>query len=89
MREHKVPVVLDGGRVAGGHDGTAVAGGIKIKSRKAPRSTDHGMMCSIEELGSYRDMYPEAPENGIYIFHDDVQVGADAVEGTGTARRSI
>ena len=28
-------------------------------------------------------MYPEAPENGIYIFHDDVQVGADAVEVLG------
>ena len=27
----KVPVVLDGGRVAGGHDGTKTPGGIKIK----------------------------------------------------------
>ena len=33
-----------------------------------------GMMCSIEELGSTRDMYPEAPESGIYIFKDDVEV---------------
>ena len=41
------------------------------------------MMCSIEELGSTRDMYPEAPENGIYIFHDDVQAGADAIEVLG------
>ena len=39
-----------------------------------------GMMCSIEELGSTRDMYPEAPEEGIYIFQEDVPVGADAVE---------
>ena len=31
------------------------------------------MMCSIEELGSTRDMYPEAPENGIYIFKDDAR----------------
>ncbi len=38
------------------------------------------MMCSIEELGSTRDMYPEAPEEGIYIFQEDVPVGADAVE---------
>ena len=37
------------------------------------------MMCSIEELGSNRDMYPEAPELGIYIFKEDVPVGADAV----------
>lgn len=27
----KIPVVLDGGRVAGSHDGKQVAGGIKIK----------------------------------------------------------
>ena len=35
----KVPVVLDGGRVAGGHDGKMTPGGIKIKSRKASRSS--------------------------------------------------
>ena len=35
------------------------------------------MMCSIEELGSSRDYYPKAPENGIYVFDDDVEVGAD------------
>ena len=80
----KVPVVLDGGRVAGGHEpGQRVAGGIKIKKGKLRGVPSYGMMCSIEELGSTRDMYPEAPENGIYIFHDDVQVGADAVEVLG------
>ena len=31
----KVPVVLDGGRVAGGHDGTKTPGGIKIKKGKS------------------------------------------------------
>lgn len=41
------------------------------------------MMCSIEELGSSRDYYPKAPENGIYVFDDDVEVGADAVEVLG------
>ena len=41
------------------------------------------MMCSIEELGSNRDMYPEAPEYGIYIFPEDAEVGADAVEALG------
>ncbi len=80
----KVPVVLDGGRVAGGHEpGQRVAGGIKIKKGKLRGVPSYGMMCSIEELGSTRDMYPEAPENGIYIFHDDVQAGADAVEVLG------
>ena len=43
----------------------------------------NGMMCSIEELGSTREMYPEAPEYGIYIFPDDAEVGADAIEALG------
>lgn len=80
----KVPVVLDGGRVAGGHEpGSRVAGGVKIKKGKLRGIESRGMMCSIEELGSNRDMYPEAPEEGIYIFPEDAKVGADAVEALG------
>lgn len=75
----KVPVVLDGGRVAGGHDGNLTPGGIKIKKGKLRGVESFGMMCSIEELGSTREMYPEAPENGIYIFEQDVEVGSDAI----------
>ena len=47
----KVPVVLDGGRVAGGHDGKMTPGGIKIKKGKLRGVESNGMMCSIEELG--------------------------------------
>ena len=80
----KVPVVLDGGRVAGGHEpGQRVAGGIKIKKGKLRGVPSYGMMCSIEELGSTKEMYPEQPENGIYIFPEDTEVGADAVEALG------
>ena len=80
----KVPVVLDGGRVAGGHEpGQRVAGGIKIKKGKLRGVPSNGMMCSIEELGSNRDMYPEAPEYGIYIFPKDVEVGSSAISALG------
>ena len=80
----KVPVVLDGGKVAGGHDGGPLPeDGISIKAGKLRGVPSNGMMCSIEELGSDRNFYPEAPEMGIYIFGDDVQVGADAVEELG------
>lgn len=80
----KVPVVLDGGRVAGGHEpGQRVQGGIKIKKGKLRGVESCGMMCSIEELGSNRDMYPEAPEFGIYIFDDDAVVGESAVKALG------
>lgn len=76
----KVPVVLDGGRVAGGHDGSRTPGGIKIKKGKLRGVESNGMMCSIEELGSDRNMFPEAPEDGIYILPEDAEIGADAVK---------
>ncbi len=79
----KVPVVLDGGRVAGGHDGKKTPGGIKIKKGKLRGVLSDGMLCSIEELGSSREMYPEAPEEGIYIFQEDVQIGENAVKALG------
>ena len=79
----KVPVVLDGGRVAGGHDGTVTEGGIKIKKGKLRGVESNGMMCSIEELGSTRDMFPEAPENGLYIFGEDAPVGESAISYLG------
>ena len=79
-----VPVVLDGGRVAGGHDGSPLPeNGVKIKKGKLRGVPSAGMMCSVEELGSSRDAYPEAPEDGIYIFQEDVEVGSDAVEALG------
>lgn len=79
----KVPVVLDGGRVAGNHDGKMTEGGIQIKKGKLRGVESCGMMCSIEELGSTREMYPEAPEYGIYIFPEDAKVGESAVKALG------
>lgn len=79
----KIPVVLDGGRVAGGHDGSKTPGGIKIKKGKLRGIESCGMMCSIEELGSTKDMYPEAPEDGIYIMPEDAEVGTSAIEALG------
>ena len=81
-----VPVVLAGGKVAGGHDGsTPPEEGIKIKKGKLRGVPSNGMMCSIEELGSSRDMYPDATENGIYIFknRDDIKPGDDAIKALG------
>ena len=83
-----IPVVLDGGRVAGGHDGNKTPGGIKIKKGKLRGVESNGMMCSIEELGSTKEMYPEAPEDGIYIFsdvpaYDNIEIGSSAIEALG------
>lgn len=79
-----VPTVLDGGKVAGGHDGGPLPeNGIKIKAGKLRGIESNGMMCSIEELGSSRDMYPEAPEDGVYVFQKEVTPGEDAIEALG------
>lgn len=76
----KVPVVLDGGRVAGGHQpGELPEDGIKIKKGKLRGVESCGMMCSVEELGRSREMYPDAPEQGIYLLPEDSQPGEDAV----------
>ena len=79
----KVPVVLPGGRVAGGHDGKKTPGGVKIKEGKLRGVDSYGMLCSIEELGSTREMYPDAPEYGIYIFPEDAIVGKSAIKALG------
>jgi len=79
----KVPVVLDGGRIAANKEGLKAKGGMEIKSGKLRGVESFGMMCSIEEFGSTSEMYPEAPEGGIYIFPNDATVGADAIEALG------
>lgn len=83
-----VPACLDGGRVAGGHDGGPMPeNGIRIKSGKMRGLPSVGMMCGIEELGATREMYPEAPEDGIYVFPEDqakeLELGSDALEALG------
>jgi phenylalanyl-tRNA synthetase beta chain len=83
-----IPVVLEGGRVAGGHDGSKTPGGIKIKKGKLRGIESFGMMCSIEELGSSKEMYPDAPEDGIYIFsnnpaYDGIEIGSSAIQALG------
>ena len=81
-----VPTVLDGGKVAGGHDGGELPpDGIKIKKGKLRGVDSFGMMCAIEELGSSRELYPEAPEDGVYVFPEDagVKPGDDAIAALG------
>lgn len=79
----KTPVCLDGGKVAGGHDGNKAEGGIRIKKGKLRGVPSAGMMCSIEELGSSKDFYPDAPEDGLYDMGKDAVVGSDAIEALG------
>lgn len=81
----KVPVVLEGGHVASSHKDGDSENGFKIKKGKLRGVESFGMMCSIDELGSNTDMYPDAAADGIYILSDnpeyrDAPIGSDAVE---------
>ena len=60
-----------------------VTGAPNVKEGELRGIESDGMMCSIEELGSTRDMYPEAPEYGIYIFPEDAVVGESAIKALG------
>ena len=81
-----VPVVLDGGRVAASaHDSDPHPDGIKIKKGKLRGVPSYGMMCSIDELGSSKDFYPDADPDGLYILSDNpeykhAKIGADVPE---------
>ena len=80
----KVAVVTDGGKVAGGHDGGPLPeDGIAIKAGKLRGVESYGMMCAIEEMGQDAHLFPRAPEDGIYIFEEDAEIGADAIEALG------
>ena len=81
-----IPLVLDGGKVAAAHgDDNEYPDGIRIKKGKLRGVESNGMMCGIEELGSSRDFYPEAPEDGVYVFPEGspVKPGDDAVHALG------
>lgn len=57
--------------------GATLAGGLVIKKGKLRGETSDGMLCSIEELGYSNTDYPEAPQDGIYVFQDDYELGLD------------
>ena len=79
-----VPVVLDGGRVACDHSGSKPGEGFVIKAGKLRGVDSAGMMCSIDELGRDKTYYPEADEEGLYIFNkieggSKLKLGSDAL----------
>jgi len=61
-------------------DGAVLSGGKEIIESDLRGVISQGMMCSIEELGFSRQDYPEAPEDGIYIFAEEPALGADVIQ---------
>ena len=66
-----VPVALDN---------SVIAGGKEIHTGDLRGISSEGMLCSIEELGFDRYDFPEAPEYGIYIFPEPVELGKDVAD---------
>jgi len=57
--------------------GATLANGLKIKKGKMRGLDSNGMLCSIDELGYTVADFPEASDNGIYVFQDEHPLGAD------------
>ncbi|MDR1703369.1 MAG: phenylalanine--tRNA ligase subunit beta [Clostridiales bacterium] len=58
-------------------DGAVLAGGKTIKTGTMRGELSQGMLCSVEELGYSLADYPEAIEDGIYVFQSPVPLGVD------------
>lgn len=63
-----VPVALDG---------ATLAKGVVIKKGKLRGEVSEGMFCSVEELGFNASDIEDAPEDGVYVFHQDITLGRD------------
>ena len=62
-----IPLALVGAKLPGG----------KIKAAKLRGVESYGMMCSIDELNLSKDYLPDAPDDGVYVFKEDLPLGMD------------
>jgi phenylalanyl-tRNA synthetase beta chain len=59
--------------------GGRLPGGVKIKRAKLRGEVSEGMICSLEELGLPADYVPKEYQNGIFIFQQPQEIGAEAL----------
>ena len=57
--------------------GATLANGLKIKKSKMRGLESNGMLVSIEEFGYTKADFPDAPDNGIYVFNKPYELGID------------
>ena len=74
------PNVVEGAYVCVALDGATLPGGITIHDTDFRGVMSYGMMCSVEEMGFDRHDFPKAPEEGIYLFPEPVELGVDVVD---------
>lgn len=63
--------------------GAVLPGDFKIKPSKIRGVESFGMLCSLQELGIEDKYVEERFKNGIYLFEDEVEVGANPLEALG------
>ncbi|MCL1630581.1 phenylalanine--tRNA ligase subunit beta [Sporolactobacillus sp. CPB3-1] len=73
------PNVAAGQKVPVATVGAQIANHVTIKRAQLHGTESNGMICSLEELGFDRNYVPKEYADGIYIFDDQVPVGADAL----------
>jgi len=73
------PNVAAGQKVPVATVGARIANNVKIKRAKLRGEISNGMICSLDELGFDHNFVPKEYADGIYVFDDEVPVGADAL----------
>ncbi|MFD1735958.1 phenylalanine--tRNA ligase subunit beta [Bacillus salitolerans] len=59
--------------------GAVLPGNFKIKRAKLRGEESNGMICSLQEIGIEGKLVPKEYAEGIFVFPNDVEVGADAL----------
>ena len=77
------PNVAAGKKVIVANPGAVLPGNFKIKASKIRGVESNGMLCSLQELGLEEKYVPEEFKNGIYLFDDDAEIGANPLEVLG------
>ena len=77
------PNVCAGKKVIVANPGAVLPGNFKIKASKIRGVESNGMLCSLQELGLEEKYVPEEFKNGIYLFDDEAEIGANPLEVLG------